>query len=157
MQISQFTGRFAYYAQKHADPWAFFPFNEEELVNKVKNTKGRILYLDNWRKFMSGTDAYMRENLQLTLYLIDSAVRGDNEDVQSVIDLCELEAWDLCSRLRNDTYPHSLNPVIIANFDFKTIDIRPTAWMFDNRIGVMINLTFHSQRSMAFDTNKWTD
>lgn len=157
MEIAGFTGRFRYYAEHHVDPWTFFPFNEDELVNKIKSTTGRILYLDNWRKFPSGTDSYIRENVQLQFYLIDSASRGDNADVQDTIDSCEKDAWDLLNRLRIDTYPHSTSPTIIANFDFKTIDIRPTGWIADNRIGVLCTITFHSQRSMAWDAAKWND
>jgi hypothetical protein len=157
MRIAAITSRFRFYAESHVNPWSFFPFNDEELVNKIKGTKGRILYLDNWKKFPSGTDAYIRENLQLSFYLIDSAVRGDNENMQDVIDSCEEDAWDLLSRLRSDTYPHSINPVVITNFDFKSATIVPTQWLADNRIGVLVTITFHSQRSMAYQTIKWSD
>lgn len=157
MRIAGFTNRFRFYAENHVDTWTFFPFNEEELVNKIKATSGRILYLDNWRKFPTGTDSYIRENVQISFYLIDSAKRGDNVDVQEVIDSCEADAWDLLSRLRADTYPHSTTPNIIANFDFKTIEMRPTGWIADNRIGVLCTITFHSQRSMAYNAAKWSD
>lgn len=92
MLLSAFNAKMEAYAAGYINPMPCFAFNDEELANKVKSTKGRLLYLDNWTKFFSETESYARENFNCDFFILDDAIRGNNDNVQTVISSCEQDA-----------------------------------------------------------------
>lgn len=157
MLLTDFNARMKFYAESYLTPLPFFAFNDEDITSKIKNTKGRLLYLDNWTKFHSGTESYARENFTCDCFILDDATRGDNTNVQSVISSCDADAWEFMVRIHNDTYAQAMIPPgAFKNFDFQSVTIKPSTWMFDKKIGVYVSFTVYTQKSIIYNPAKWT-
>lgn len=126
--------------------------SEEELTAKLRSTSGFLMILDAIKSRMTGqNNAATFKQWTIGFTILRATQLNKFEAEQETLMYAEEICDDIVKRIRYNSRALNDDSYIFAQFDFNSVEYKPTYMQKDNRMGLSVTFSFRDHIDLSFN------